>query len=114
PSSPDFDFGLGVARRSYRHDTPGGTLGDYRLSTPVVCARVGVSDRAFEPVGVRVGARLSLGWDMRRHQRSYTSELTRSTPGEAPEGASTVVRSSRQVGGVTVVLTMTLALDVAP
>lgn len=110
---PDFDFGLGLAARTYGHDTPGGALGDYELSTPALVARLGVSDRAFQTIGGRLGARLSLSWDTRRHERQFAYEVNRSTPHGAPPSDPTFVRDSRQVGGMSVVMTLTIALDVS-
>lgn len=109
---PDFDLGLGLARRTYAHDTPGGAIGDYALSTPAVVARCGVSDRAFRQVGARLGARLSLSWDTRRHERQFEYGVSRSAPGATPRSDPTLVQRSRHVGGVSVVLSLTIALDV--
>ncbi|HEY6562147.1 MAG TPA: hypothetical protein VI072_32995 [Polyangiaceae bacterium] len=109
---PDFDLGLGLSRRTYAHDTPGGALGDYALSTPAVVARLAVSDRAFGRVGPRLGARLSLSWDTRRHERRFEYEVSRATPAATPTSDSTLVQRSRHVGGVSVVLSLTIALDV--
>lgn len=111
----DLDFALGVAERRYIH-TQGGPGSAYELSTPALTAHASFSDRNGSVIGERVGARLALSWDLHVHERTYERVAVRHdvvVGQETDLPPPTVTVSSRSIGGVTVVLVLTLALDVA-
>jgi hypothetical protein len=104
-SAADLDFALGLGRRSYARDA---------LATAVLEARLGVSARNGARLGERVGARLVLSWDLHTRERPFTRTVPPRSPASLAGDEPVVFRDKRHTGGVTVVLMLTLAIDVEP
>jgi hypothetical protein len=102
----DVDTALGLGVRAYSNYGEASYLGDYRVSGPAGTARLGISDRAGQLLGVRVGAQLIAGLDFSRKEQEWRIE-----PNERNLLGSSGVR---QFGGLTLALVISFGLDVLP
>jgi hypothetical protein len=102
----DVDTDLGLGARWYTNHGRASYLGDYRVSAPAGTARLGVSDRVGQLLGVRVGAQLIAGLDFSRKEQEWRIE---------PNERNRLGRSGvRQFGGLSIALVITFGLDVLP
>lgn len=102
----DFDLAATLGVRTYSTISRYSYLGNYSTSTPAVGARVGVSDRAGEFVGVRVGAHIAAALDLDRQEKEWHVPPTP----QNPEGSSGTTR----FGGFSLTVAMSVGLELAP
>ena len=102
----DVDAALTLGVRTYSTMSRLNYLGHYSTSTPALGARVGVSDRAGEFVGVRVGAHIAATLDLDRKEKEWH---VAPTP-QNPSGSS----GTTQFGGFSFTVAVSIGLDLAP
>lgn len=102
----DFEGWAGLGIRKYSDDDLRYGAGGYRFSTPTVSLRVGISDRAGDVIGGRIGAQLALSQDLSSTQAPW--EIAPSD--QNPEGHTGV----KELGGTSIQMLFVLGLDVAP
>jgi hypothetical protein len=102
----DIEAALGAGQRTYRSGDPRfGTRG-LEVKVPTLLFRLGISDSAGGPVGVRFGGGLAASVDLARRGAPWTYGVTDATP----EGVTGV----RDIGGVTFGLFLQLGLEYLP
>jgi hypothetical protein len=102
----DLDVAVGFGARTYLNRARESYLGDYRVTLPAGTLRLGVSDRAGEVLGVRLGGGLVTSVDLDPQQRTW-----RIAPSDIdPEGSS----GTRHFGSFTLALVLTVGLDIQP
>lgn len=102
----DFEGWAGFGLRRYSDDDIRYGAGGYEFSTPALSLRVGISDRAGDVLGGRIGAQLAFSQDLSSAEIPW--EIAPSD--QNPEGHSGI----KDVGGTTIQMLFVLGLDVAP
>jgi hypothetical protein len=102
----DIEGWVGFGMRRYVDDDRSFGPGGFEVSTPALSLRLGVSDRAGDVLGVRLGGQLLATFDLDPENVAWRIEPSESNP----EGAS----GTRHVGGTSIVMLLVAGFDVAP
>ncbi|MFZ5891762.1 MAG: hypothetical protein ACOY0T_11965 [Myxococcota bacterium] len=105
----DLEFALGAGVRHYLNPDQRYGTGGYDLKVPVLTFRAGFSDRLGQGVfGLRIGGELLVGIDLRHKEAKWSYSYTDLTD------VSQVITGKTSVGGTSIGIAVSVALDVAP